>query len=306
MIPSFTRRQFLSLAIKAGALAGLSSAGLLKMETWAGGSGPAIVWLEGGGCSGCFVSLANYFDSTASRGFSELLTEIDLKYAPLLMSASGERAILQLMNIINSDYKHIILLVAGSIPSRSGFCTVGSFEGKEYDFKEMLVELTRKAISVVGIGSCAAYGGIASSRSKSGPRFAPMEHFIPATTNLILTPGCPPHPDWIVTVLIDIIAGQPIPLDRYKRPLSFFGQTVCSQCPRLPYKQAERFAQNMGTKKLCLKWVGCRGETSYCDTAVRGWNESDSWCLSVNSICIGCTEPFFPDAPFFRMNPGAP
>lgn len=295
-----SRRRFLSYALKAGLMLGLSSSELFKVEIWARGSGPGIVWLEGAGCSGCLVSLANYYNEAGSQTISDLLVDVDLRYAPLLMSASGESAMVRLVEIMNLDQKEIILLVAGAIPTQSGFCSVGSFDGKQYDFKETVVELAMKAVAVVGIGSCAAYGGVASTRD-SEPRFAPLEHFLPATTPPILIPGCPPHPDWITAVLLDLIAGRNVDVDRFKRPLSFFGQTVCSQCSRLPQKRAGKFAQTINSTDLCLKMVGCRGEESRCDSPTRGWNESDTWCLAVNSICIGCTEPFFPNVPFVEV-----
>ena len=292
-----SRREFLRHLLSAGALASISSAGLFKLESWADGEGPPVVWLEGAGCSGCLISLANYFDSASGDGFPELLAKLDLNYAPLFMTASGEPAISQLLDLLNSPSKHILLLVSGAIPSREGYCTVGSFESKEQEFKQILVGAARSALRVAGVGSCACYGGVLGSRAQE-PRFAPLDHYLPPSTSLTLLPGCPPHPDWIVTTLVGMIAGENIPLDRYKRPLSLFGKTVCSQCARLPEKQAERFARDPYDPELCLKTVGCRGEVSHCDTPSRGWNGTDSWCVSRNTICVGCTEPFFPETPF--------
>jgi len=232
MSTSITRRKFLSYLLSTGALTGLSSTGLLKLESWASKSDPVIVWLEGSGCSGCLVSLANYFNFEAQIGFPDIITSINLEYLPLVMTASGEKAFSQLLTIIEHDYKHIVLVVSGSLPNKSGYCGMGSVGGKEYETKELLVELTRRALTVIGVGSCSAYGGIASTRDQVGPRFAPLEHYLPPSTPLILSPGCPPHPDWIVSTLVKVIAQEPIAVDRYKRPLDFFGQTVCTGCPR--------------------------------------------------------------------------
>ncbi len=305
MTVSITRRRFLRHAFSTGLLATLSPAGLFRLESWAAGGGPPIVWLEGAGCSGCLVSLADYYDPATDQGIEDVLTGIDLRYATLLMTASGEPAFQPLLDILSADTKQLILLVSGCIPNREGFCSAGTFQGRDIDFKPMLVSLVRKAKAVVGIGSCAAYGGMPGNRINE-PRFAPLEHYLPPTTPLVLVPGCPPHPDWIVSVLMNAIAGQSLPLDRYKRPLSLFGRTVCTQCPRLAHKLAGRFAAQANDPELCLKLVGCRGEETHCDAPTRGWNESGSWCLSVNALCIGCTEPFFPDAPFVRLDPGNP
>jgi hydrogenase small subunit len=295
-----TRRQFLRHALSTGVVASLSPAGLFNLESWAQGNGPPVVWMGAAGCSGCLVSLANYHDSLSDQGIGELLSSFDLRYAPLLMSASGETAILGLLELTQLESKEIILLVEGAIPSRRGYGSVGSFRGRELEFRDMLVALTKKAVAVAGIGSCAAYGGVAGNRVNE-PRFAPIEHFLPPTTPLVLVPGCPPHPDWIVEVLTRLIAGETLSLDRYKRPANLFGQTVCSQCPRLASRAARKFAKDREDSSLCLEFVGCRGGETLCDTPTRGWNGTGSWCLSVNSICIGCTEPFFPDTPFVRI-----
>lgn len=292
-----SRREFLRQTLSAGALASLSPLGVFRLESWADGQGPPIVWLEGAGCSGCLVSLANYFDPVSGEGFAQILSKVDLKYAPLFMTASGDAALSQLVEFMNSPTRQIVLLVSGAVPNRDGFCSVGSVQGEEYGFKRALVNLTRKALRVAAVGSCACYGGVAGTKTNE-PRFAPLEHYLPPSVSSVFVPGCPAHPDWIVTALAGMISDEPTPLDRYRRPLSLFGRTVCSQCPRLPHKEAERFAQDPYDPEFCLKMVGCRGEVSFCDAPSRGWNATGKGCVTAHSMCIGCTEPFFPEAPF--------
>ncbi len=292
-----SRREFLRRALSAGALASLSPPGLLRLESWADGQGPPIVWLEGAGCSGCLVSLANYFDPVSGDGFPQILAKVDLRYAPLLMTASGDAALSQLVEFMNGDSRQIVLLVSGAIPNRDGFCSVGSFQGEEFGFKRTLVGLTRRALRVAVIGTCACYGGVAGTRTNE-PRFAPIEHYLPPSVPSVFVPGCPAHPDWIVTALAGLISGESVPVDRYRRPLSLFGRTVCTQCPRLPQKEAGQFAQDPYDPALCLKTVGCRGEGSFCDAPSRGWNDTGKGCVTADSICVGCTEPFFPETPF--------
>jgi NiFe hydrogenase small subunit HydA len=302
MTMHITRRQFLGHALSAGVLASLSSAGVFRVESWAQGNGPVVAWLGAAGCSGCFVSLANYHDATSDQGVAELFSSFDLRYAPLLMTASGEPAISRLTELTQLGSKEIILLVEGAIPSKRGYGSAGSYGEREFAFRDMLVALTRKAVAVVGVGSCAAYGGVAGTRENE-PRFAPIEHYLPPTTGLVLVPGCPPHPDWVVETLVRLIAAEPVPLDRYKRPVNLFSQTVCSQCPRSAQRNAGRFARDANDPDFCLEFAGCRGAETFCDTPTRGWNGSASSCLTVNGICIGCTEPFFPDTPFVRFDP---
>lgn len=291
------RREFLRHALSAGGLASLSPLGLFRLESWADGQGPPIVWLEGAGCSGCLVSLANDFDPVSGHGFAQLLARVDLKYAPLFMTASGETALSQLVEFMNGPSRQIVLLVSGAIPNRDGFCSVGFLQGQELGFKRTLVGLTRRALRVAAIGSCACYGGVAGTKTNE-PRFAPIEHYLPPSVPAVYVPGCPAHPDWIVTALVGLISGEPVPVDRHRRPLSLFGRTVCSQCPRLPQKEAEQFARDPYDPVLCLKTVGCRGEETFCDAPSRGWNGTGKGCVTADSLCTGCTEPFFPETPF--------
>lgn len=297
-----SRREFLRHALSTGALVSLSPVGLFRLESWADGQGPPLLWLEGAGCSGCLVSLANYFEAVSGDGFAQLLPKVDLRYAPLFMTASGDAALSQLTEFMNNPRRQIVLLVSGSIPNRDGFCSVGSLQGEEYGFKKTLVGLARKALRVAAVGSCACYGGVVGTKPNE-PRFAPLEHYLPPSVPSVFVPGCPAHPDWIVTALASLITGEPLAVDRYRRPLSLFGRTVCSQCPRLAQKEAEQFAQDPYDPVLCLKRVGCRGEATFCDAPSRGWNGTGKGCVTARSMCIGCTEPFFPETPFVAANP---
>jgi hydrogenase small subunit len=41
--------------------------------------------------------------------------------------------------------------------------------------------------------------------------------------------------------------------------------------------------------------LGCKGPESNADCWKRGWNNKVNWCIH-NSLCLGCTEPGFPDS----------
>jgi hydrogenase small subunit len=53
--------------------------------------------------------------------------------------------------------------------------------------------------------------------------------------------------------------------------------------------------------------MGCKGPKCYCDCNIRLWNSGAqgqkgvSWCSGAGAVCIGCSEPNFPDgmSPFY-------
>jgi NiFe hydrogenase small subunit HydA len=102
--------------------------------------------------------------------------------------------------------------------------------------------------------------------------------------------GCPPHPDWMIGTIAQLLAGNSVPLDEYGRPLSIYGETVHDNCPLRGNEMATSFAQ---TGK-CMMELGCRGPSTFSPCPYQKWNNSVSWCVNAGSPCIGCTEPSFP------------
>jgi len=66
----------------------------------------------------------------------------------------------------------------------------------------------------------------------------------------------------------------------------------------------------------CLNSLGCNGQNTSADCAVRQWNAGEklgedgvvgvvgeNWCIGAGGPCLGCTEPTFPDrmSPFYRF-----
>ena len=60
-----------------------------------------------------------------------------------------------------------------------------------------------------------------------------------------------------------------------------------------------KFSATFTEKDGCRYDLGCKGPGAYCDSFERKWN-GVNWCVA-NAICIGCTEPTFPDgqSPFY-------
>jgi hydrogenase small subunit len=130
----------------------------------------------------------------------------------------------------------------------------------------------------------------------------------------VYIPGCPAHPDWIVLTIVHLLTTGMPDRDRYGRPLTLMGQNIFAQtvhenCPRKTQHDLGNFADHVGDNNKCLIKVGCRGKETYCPCPVQGWNNADvynsgklTYCNAprVNHLCIGCTQPFFPDVPFNR------
>jgi len=261
------------------------------------------VWLQGGACSGCVVSLLN----SASPTIRELLVDqvvpgmhVNLLFQPTIMAASGEKA----LNILAGDEvsEGFLLVVEGTIPTAAPsatYCSIGELDGEEISLLEKTCELASKALAVVAMGTCASFGGIpAGEPNPTGARSVGevlRERGIRAP--VVNVPGCPPHPDWFVgTVVSVLLNGLPGPgdLDDIGRPLEFYGETIHENCPRRPHFDAGKFAKKNG-ESGCLYLLGCKGPVTYADCPTRMWNSGVNWCVGANGPCIGCVEPGFPD-----------
>jgi hydrogenase small subunit len=123
-------------------------------------------------------------------------------------------------------------------------------------------------------------------------------------TPVVNISGCPPHPDWMLGTLADILLnGLPGPekLDDLNRPKQYFGMLIHDNCPRRGFFEAGQFARHTG-EEGCLYEIGCKGPVTYADCPLRHWNNGVNWCVGGGAQCIGCVEPDFHDtlAPLFE------
>lgn len=261
-----------------------------------------VVWLQGGACSGCIVSVLN----AASPNIRQLLIDqvvpgshVSLVFQPTVMAGSGEVA----MSVLPGPEaeKGFILIVEGTIPTAAPeYCMIGETAGREVSMLEKTCELASRALAVVCVGTCACYGGIpAGAPNPTGSkslRAVIAERGV--SVPVINIPGCPPHPDWFIhTVANVLLNGIPGPeaFDDIGRPLEFYGKTIHERCPRRPDFDAGKFAKKHGDSG-CLYLLGCKGPVTYADCPTRMWNSGVNWCVGANGPCTGCVEPSFPDA----------
>jgi hydrogenase small subunit len=304
-----TRRDFLNYCVGSAAALGLANVLAPLDKALASSGGPPIIWLKGSCCSGCTVSLANRISKTAPVDAMDLLIHtIDLVYHPVLMGAAGESAVQQLFDAASGKF---ILAVEGGIPTLYGgkTCTVYTHNGVDVTALEAVKQLAPKAAYVLSIGTCAAFGGLPGAH----PNPTQIESVSDACgVSTINIPGCPPHPDWIVWTIAQLLAGKTPALDAKHRPTELYGNTVHSKCSR----HDKPWATSLGSTGLCNMNLGCKGPQTYADCPTRLWNYGTNWCVGTlsssgngaDSLCVGCTESGFPDkfAPLFSTMGATP
>lgn len=269
-----------------------------------------VVWIQAAACTGCSISLLN----TASPTIKNILVDqlvpgkhVSLRVHPNVMGGAGDQVV-ELLEKTAAEKGKYILVVEGAVPTSEEalFGAVGEKEGKPVSMLERVTTLGANAMAILSVGTCAAYGGIpAGNPNPTGCKSVGdvlKEKGI--TTPVVNIPGCPPHPDWFVgTVAQVVIHGLPGPegLDDFGRPLLFFRDLIHENCPRRAYFDEGKFAQKQGDPQ-CLYYVGCRGPITYADCPTRQWNNGKNWCIGAGAPCSGCVQPEFPDlvSPFYE------
>ncbi len=292
-----TRRDFLAYCSSAAAAVGLSKFELKCLASAVmDPSAPTVLWLQGASCTGCTVSLANRISSEPPVDIAEVLIDvINLAYHPTLMAAAGQTAIGAAEQAFNAG--GYVLAVEGGVPTAFGgnACWAWTDRGVDVTFQEAVTQLAERAVAIISVGQCAAYGGIPAA----GPNPTGVESVATITgRETINVPGCPPHPDWIVWVIAQLVAGNAIDLDGNGRPQILFNDSVHDNCPLRGTEEATAFGQ----EDRCLKKLGCRGPQTdgFCPDHL--WNGAVSWCVAGGAPCIGCTDPGFPkDRAFFKF-----
>ncbi|MCX7779681.1 MAG: hydrogenase small subunit [Negativicutes bacterium] len=301
---NLSRREFLRLCGAAGAAAGLAD--VLKPEIAVAFAGPAagkppVIWLQGGSCSGCSVSLLN----SVSPSIAEVLTGvISLKFHQTLMSAAGDQA-MDVLYEAKKKYKgQYVLIVEGTVPAGAGgrYATLGEKREKPVPFIRLTQELAADAKAVLAVGSCASFGGIPAGQPN--PTDSLPASKVISGVPIINIPGCPSHPDWVLGTVVHLLKYGLPDLDAHARPKMFFGSCVHDTCGRRKDFDKGKFATRL-SEPGCLYKLGCKGPLAFADCPTRKFNGGTSWCVAANSPCLACVEPEFPDksGPFFVRMP---
>jgi len=265
-----------------------------------------ICWLNGAACTGCTISFAQSADPDLVQILTEILVgnsglPIALPdYMETIQVSSGTLAE-NLKERWRNSKRAKILIVEGAVQDE-GFCTI---HGK--DFRDHLREAAEIADFIIAVGQCATYGGIPGAKPWDGqpnPTNAKgVQEFlyeVGIMKRVINIPCCPAHPDHIVITLASIMMGIVPELDEHGRPKVFFGKNMHNElCPYRPYYDRGIFITKPGEEGCRFK-MGCKGPICNTDCAIRKWNNGTSYCVETN-ICIGCSEPGWPDkfSPFY-------
>ena len=158
-----------------------------------------------------------------------------------------------------------------------------------------------RARYVIAVGTCASFGG-ASSAAPNTTGSVGVSSVL--KREVINVSGCPVNPDWFVGTLAHILMYGKPELDESGRPKLFYGSTVHQHCQRRSYFDKKDFAEKLGDTE-CMFSQGCAGPKTGSDCPYRQWINHVSWPVKVNTPCIGCTNPDFPDgsSPFFTPLP---
>lgn len=267
-----------------------------------------VIWIQGASDSGCSVSVLN---SVRPEIHSALLDEIvpgqhiNLRFQATIMAGQGE-PVVEILDDAAESREGYILVVEGAVPLKKNCCSLGEKDGKPVSFSKRVAALAKKADAVIALGTCAAFGGIFASHPNVTECVGVGELLKKEGVEkpLINVPGCPPHPDWFLgTVAQVVLFGLPKAdeIDELGRLKLFYGQLIHENCPRRAHFDAGRFAKTLA-EPYCLYLVGCRGPQTHADCPTRQWNGGINWCIENNHPCIGCCEPEFPDgtSPFFE------
>lgn len=270
-----------------------------------------LVWLPASACTGCSVSLLNSNDPSIKNILIDQIipgVHINLRFHPTIMAGSGEQIIQALENTVVEKKGSYILVVDGSIPMAGDgqFCVMGERNGQPVTIATRLEELAQNCLAVLAMGTCAAFGGIPAA-TPNPTNCQPVQKVLKdrgIDKPLINIPGCPPHPDWFVGTVANILLnGLPTAndLDDNLRPLAFYGRLIHENCPRRAYFDEGKFAKKP-SEEGCLYELGCKGPITYADCPLRRWNNGTNWVIGAGAPCNGCTQPEFPDltSPFYE------
>ena len=247
-----------------------------------------VLWLEGGGCDGCTMSVLG---ATSPR-LEELLaggltrTQIELVHPALALDA-GDAFVGVLEQARRGELEPYVLVLEGAVfdEARAGegsFSSLGRRDGRPVPIAQWVADLAPGAAAVMAIGTCATWGGIpAAAGSVTGAMgagdFLSAGFRSRAGLPVVNVPGCAPSGDAFVEALSYVILHLdglvPLDLDELGRPRWLYAQSTPLGGPG----------------------EGEGGESADCPVPSRGWINHLGGCASVGGVCVGCTRPDFPD-----------
>lgn len=259
-----------------------------------------VVWI-GTNCS-CDNSIS-FMNTTAPDVWQVFSSIIDLYYSNAFMAADGEAAWGLLAEVSTAHQGRFVLVVEGAIPLNGAgrYTIVARTMERDWTARDVVTWLGAKAGYVLALGTCGCYGGASAAAPDVSGSVGVSAVLDREVVNIS---GCPVNPDWYVGTLAHLLLYGIPELDDVGRPSLFYGETVHRNCQRRSYFDDGDFAEELGSVK-CMFSQGCVGPRTGADCPYRLWINHVSYPIKVNTPCIGCTNPDFPDgsSPFFTPLP---
>ena len=225
-----------------------------------------LYWIQCGGCGGDTMSILNAHSPNIPEAMQT--ADVNMLWHPSFSTLSRTRHRQLLDDLLSGALKLDILCVEGAIiqgPENSGL--YDTFEGKPK--KDLISVLAGTADHVLGIGTCASFGGItaAGETDAVGLQFSGKKpggllgkEFRTATGQKVINiPGCPAHPSCFTGTVSMILSGQKIELNEYQSLTEYYGMLVHQGCTRNEYHEYQVEETDFGQKGCLFFHMGCHG-----------------------------------------------
>lgn len=264
-----------------------------------------VLWLQSGGCGGCNMSLL----CADTQDFAGLWrgARIELLWHPSLSLESGSE-VLEILDECLDGRTHLdALCIEGALlrgPNGTGRFHV--LAGTGVAMIDWVRRLAAVADYTLGIGTCAAYGGITAAGNNptdacglqyDGERRGGLlgsDYRSLKGLPVINVAGCPTHPGWVSETLMALAAGlfTEQDLDALGRPRFYADQLVHHGCTRNEFYEYKASAVTPSDIGCMMENLGCKGTQAHGDCNNRLWNGEGS-CTRGGYACINCTAPGF-------------
>ncbi len=266
-----------------------------------------LFWLQGGGCGGDTWSFFNAESPDVIELFDIL--GIELLWHPSLSVMDSKSLWRLISRILSGDQPMDFFCVEGAVIY--GPKGTGEFDEMfEAPKKNLIIDLAQKAEFVLGVGTCASFGGIGADselegkglqyfKRKKGGALGP-DFRSKSGMPVINLPGCPCHADVLSGTLSELLTANTIRLNHLNAPEEWFDVMVHQGCTRNEYHEYRVEEKKFGEKGCMFFYMGCSGPlvTGPCNKNL--WNRRSSK-TRVGVPCFGCTRPDFPQPfPFFE------
>lgn len=253
-----------------------------------------IVWLHGGGCDGCSMSVLGATSPRLEELLGGAVGGVAMRIVhPHLVLEAGHEYVARLDEARRGESGPYLLVVEGSmfdetLAGSGRFSSLGRRDGVPVTVETWVTELAEGAEVVVAIGTCATWGGIPAAAGNVTGAMG-VEALIGqafrsrAGLPVVNVPGCAPSGDaFLETIQYLVLHLQglvPFDIDDLGRPRWLYAEETPLTRVRGPgvTRQPEEAL------------------TAGCPVPSRGWINRLGGCAAVGGDCNGCTRPDFPD-----------